>query len=248
MSATDTYYKVTDFAKLCGVTPRTLKYYEERELLKPAYIGENGYRYYSFAQMDEVSAILLFRDYGFTLDEIKSLMEQDDLHGIEQRMHMMLSIIEEQKKKLSKQEQNIRYTCMQVAQAKEHLGEPFVEYHEKQRVNFDPVTLSPEHSFIINYLTDGLRNGTCFSTDDYTVCGRYQTSEDGNFVLSGKSVCMYEMGFPRQESVQRVAETAKKLRIPTSMIYCEMVLENILPEKCLFQFFTVESVDKIKSV
>ena len=240
MSAANTYYKVTDFSRLCGVTPRALKYYEERELIKPAYIGENGYRYYSFAQMDEVSAILLFRDYGFSLDEIKTLMEQDDLKGIEQRMHMMLSIIKEQKKKLSEQEKNILYTCTQVAQAREHLGEPFVEYHEPQRVNFDPVTLSPEHSFIINYLTDGLRNGTCFSTEDHAVCGRYQTSEDGEFTLSGKSVCMYEMGFPRKESVQLVADTAKELGISTSMIYCEMVLENVVSEKCLFQYFTAE--------
>ena len=79
MSITDKLYKITDFAKMCGVTPRTLKYYEERGLLAPAQIGENSYRYYSLAQIDEVSAILLFRDYGFSLEEIRAIMEQDDL-------------------------------------------------------------------------------------------------------------------------------------------------------------------------
>ena len=34
-----------EFAKLCGVTPRTLKYYETRGLIRPALVGENGYRY-----------------------------------------------------------------------------------------------------------------------------------------------------------------------------------------------------------
>ena len=122
--------------------------------------GQNSYRYYSFSQFDEVSAILLFRDYGFSLEEIQKIMEQNDLSGVEQRMNMMLSIISEQKQKLQQQEANIRYTCTQAAQAREHLGKPFTEYHAPQRVNFDSVTLSPEHSFIINYLTDGLRNGT----------------------------------------------------------------------------------------
>lgn len=34
------YYKVNEFAKLCGVTPRTLKYYETRGLIRPALVGE----------------------------------------------------------------------------------------------------------------------------------------------------------------------------------------------------------------
>ena len=239
MQANEKLYKVTDFAKMCGVTARTLKYYEERGLLTPAQVGENGYRYYSFTQMDEVSAILLFRDYGFSLNEIKTIMEQDDLAGIEQRMNMMLSIIKEKKKKLEEQAKNIRYTCGQVSQAGKYLGVPFVEDHAAQRVNFEPVSLSPAHSFIINYLTDGLRNGTCFSAETYTVCGRYQTDPKGRILLSGRSVCLYEMGFPKQELVRKVADAAAREGIIVSMIYCEMVLENVLPEKCLFQYFTL---------
>ena len=61
--AKEKLYTVGEFAKICHVTPRTLKYYEERHLLKPAVTGDNGYRYYSLGQIDEVSAILLFRDY-----------------------------------------------------------------------------------------------------------------------------------------------------------------------------------------
>lgn len=234
------YYKINEFARLCGVTPRTLKYYEERGLLKPAYTGQNSYRYYSFSQLDEVSAILLFRDYGFSLEEIQKIMEQNDLSGVEQRMNMMLSIISEQKQKLQQQEANIRYTCTQVAQAREHLGKPFTEYHAPQRVNFDPVTLSPEHSFIINYLTDGLRNGTCFSNNTLSVCGRYQTDASGSHLLSGNSVCLYEMGFPKKEFVKKIADAAKQEGITAPLIFCEMVLENILPEKCLFQYFVTE--------
>lgn len=144
------YYKVNEFVKLCGVTPRTLKYYETHGLLRPALVGENGYRYYSLSQIDEISAILLFCDYGFSLEEIKTIMEQDDLAGIEQRMGMMLSIIKEQKRKLEQQAKNIRYTCTQVAEARRHLGEPFLQNREPQRIVFEPVALMKDQSFGIN--------------------------------------------------------------------------------------------------
>lgn len=234
------YYKVNEFAKLCGVTPRTLKYYETRDLIRPARIVENGYRYYSLSQIDEISAILLFRDYGFSLEEIKTLMDQDDLAGIEQRMGMMLSIIKEQKKKLEQQAKNIRYTCTQVAEARKHLGEPFLQNHEPQRIAFEPVALMQDHSFIINYLTDGLRNGTCFSGPDLAVNGRYQTDPAGSEILSGRGICLYEMGFPQHETVEKVYTAAKAAGLSPENVYCEMVLENVVPEKCLFQYFTSE--------
>lgn len=234
------YYKVNEFAKLCGVTPRTLKYYETRGLIRPALVGENGYRYYSISQIDEISAILLFRDYGFSLEEIKTLMDQDDLAGIEQRMGMMLSIIKEQKKKLEQQAKNIRYTCTQVAEARKHLGEPFLQTHESQRIVFEPVALMQDHSFIINYLTDGLRNGTSFGSPDLTVKGRYQTDPAGQEILSGRGICLYEMGFPQHEIVEKVYTAAKAAGLSPENVYCEMVLENIVPEKCLFQYFTAE--------
>lgn len=234
------YYKVNEFAKLCGVTPRTLKYYETRGLIRPALVGENGYRYYSLSQIDEISAILLFRDYGFSLEEIKTIMEQDDLAGIEQRMGMMLSIIKEQKRKLEQQAKNIRYTCTQVAEARKHLGEPFLQNREPQRIAFEPVALMKDQSFVINYLTDGLRNGTAFGSSDLTVKGRYQTEPSGPEILSGKGMCLYEMGFPQHETVEKVFTAARAAGLSPESVYCEMVLENVVPEKCLFQYFTAE--------
>ena len=40
-------YTIKELADLAGVTTRTLRYYDQLELLNPAEIGENGYRYYS---------------------------------------------------------------------------------------------------------------------------------------------------------------------------------------------------------
>ena len=96
------------------------------------------------------------------------------------------------------------------------------------------------HSFIINYLTDGLRNGTSFGGPDLTVKGRYQTDPAGREILSGRGICLYEMGFPQHETVEKVYTAAKAAGLSPENVYCEMVLENIVPEKCLFQYFTAE--------
>ncbi|WP_157010247.1 MerR family DNA-binding transcriptional regulator [Legionella fallonii] len=44
-------YTVKQLAKLSGVSPRTLRFYDEIDLLKPAYYGDNNYRYYREEQL-----------------------------------------------------------------------------------------------------------------------------------------------------------------------------------------------------
>lgn len=138
------------------------------------------------------------------------------------------------------QAKNIRYTCTQVAEARRHLGEPFLQNREPQRIAFEPVALMKDQSFVINYLTDGLRNGTAFGGPDLTVKGCCQTEPSGPEILSGKGMCLYEMGFPQHETVEKVFTTARAAGLSPESVYCEMVLENVVPEKCLFQYFTAE--------
>lgn len=59
-------------------------------------------------------------------------------------------------------------------------------------------------------------------------------------ISSGNSVCLYEMSFPKKEFVKKIADAAKQEGITAPLIFCEMVLENVLPEKCLFQYFVTE--------
>ena len=246
--AKEKLYTVGEFAKICHVTPRTLKYYEERHLLQPAVTGDNGYRYYSLGQIDEVSAMLLFRDYGFSLDEISSIMQQNDFEGISQRMKMLLDIIGEQKKKLELQEKNIRYTSAHIERAKRYPKKIFVDVQE---INawFEPVKIREDNTFIINYLTDGFRSGTCFSTTDLTVCGRYReevnqtiNTQKQSIRLSGKCVSLYAFGWPKKEIIAKIVTAAEKENIKPAMILCEMILENTFPDKCLFRYFAQEHI------
>lgn len=71
-------YSVQKLAKLSGVSVRTLHYYDAVELLKPAYYGNNGYRYYEEKQLLLLQQILFFKKLGISLQNIKTIIRKSD--------------------------------------------------------------------------------------------------------------------------------------------------------------------------
>ncbi|WP_419725556.1 MerR family transcriptional regulator [Terrisporobacter petrolearius] len=66
--------KISEVAKLTGITVRTLHYYDEIGLLKPSEITESGYRLYSKDSLETLQQILLFKELDFPLNEIKEII------------------------------------------------------------------------------------------------------------------------------------------------------------------------------
>lgn len=71
-------FTVSELAKLSGVSVRTLHHYDEIGLLKPAHTGENGYRYYSDAELLRLQQILLHRELGLRLGDIRLALDAPD--------------------------------------------------------------------------------------------------------------------------------------------------------------------------
>lgn len=72
---------IGEFSKICRVSAKTLRYYGEVGLLEPDAIDpENGYRYYSVGQLGRMLLISRLKSYGFSLSEIKSVL--DDPGGV----------------------------------------------------------------------------------------------------------------------------------------------------------------------
>lgn len=67
-------YTVQKLAQLAGITPRTIRFYDEIGLLKPARISSSGYRIYGQAEVNRLQQILFYRELGVGLDRIKELM------------------------------------------------------------------------------------------------------------------------------------------------------------------------------
>lgn len=71
--------KISDFAKENGVTVRLLRYYDELGLLPPAHVDvQTGYRDYSPAEAERLSAIRFYQLLGFSLEETQSLLCQPE--------------------------------------------------------------------------------------------------------------------------------------------------------------------------
>jgi DNA-binding transcriptional MerR regulator len=70
--------RIGDFSKLSRVTVKTLRYYAEVGLLKPACVDDfTGYRYYTCEQLPRLNRILALKDLGFSLGEIGQLLADD---------------------------------------------------------------------------------------------------------------------------------------------------------------------------
>ena len=67
-------YTVQKLARLAGISTRTLRYYDEIGILKPARINSSGYRIYSQAEVDLLQQILFFRELGMGLEQIKTIV------------------------------------------------------------------------------------------------------------------------------------------------------------------------------
>jgi DNA-binding transcriptional MerR regulator len=71
-------YTVNKLAKLSSISVRTLHFYDEIGLLKPAYYGENNYRYYEEEQLLMLQQILFYRELGFQLNDIQRIISSPD--------------------------------------------------------------------------------------------------------------------------------------------------------------------------
>ena len=79
----NTLYRIGMFAAMNRVTVKALRFYEEQNLLLPAYINyENGYRFYELSQIQDLHKITALKQAGFTLEEIQKLNNSCDENAV----------------------------------------------------------------------------------------------------------------------------------------------------------------------
>src|SRR5437660_6235141 len=80
-------WSIAQVARMSKVTSRTLRHYDDIGLLRPAWVGRNGYRYYERAQLLTLQRILIMRELGLGLDAIAEIIHdgRDPVEAL--RMH-----------------------------------------------------------------------------------------------------------------------------------------------------------------
>ena len=68
-------YTVKTLAELAGVTPRTLRWYDQKGLLKPRRTTEAGYRLYGPEEVDRLQSILFYKELGLELEAVRKILD-----------------------------------------------------------------------------------------------------------------------------------------------------------------------------
>ncbi|HET7036281.1 MAG TPA: MerR family transcriptional regulator [Thermomicrobiaceae bacterium] len=89
------HYRIGEFARLTGVSVRTLHHYDRIGLLRPSERGASGYRLYTEAELLRLQQVLTLRALGFELAEIGALLDQPDFNLIAS-MRIQRDILREQ--------------------------------------------------------------------------------------------------------------------------------------------------------
>lgn len=102
------FYTTGKFAAKAGVTERTLRYYDKIGLLKPKKNEENSYRLYSDDDLILLQKILLFKSLGFSLDEIRYLIH--DNNEIEKSLEVQKKLVKQKISYYTKIYDSLSYT------------------------------------------------------------------------------------------------------------------------------------------
>ena len=90
------YYSSGDFAKKAHITKKTIRYYDEHNILKPSYVNENGARFYNDEDFARLQQILFLKYLGFSLDDIKEMtLKNTDSDFMSESLHMQMGLVDE---------------------------------------------------------------------------------------------------------------------------------------------------------
>ncbi|ACD51311.1 MerR family transcriptional regulator [Clostridium botulinum] len=131
----DKYFTIGEISKLFNLPIKTLRYYDQRGLIKPAYINkENNYRYYSVEQFIVFDVIKYSKMMGMSLDEIKNLI------NINLPLENTLDLIEKQTKLLKKRinelsdiKNSMEKVHNNIADALNYDNDVFIKYNEERK-------------------------------------------------------------------------------------------------------------------
>ena len=90
-------YTTGEIAKLCGVSVRTVQYYDTRGILTPSELSEGGRRLYSEDDFKRMKIICFLRDAGISINSIGELLTEDDPRSV-------ISVLIDQQEQLLREE------------------------------------------------------------------------------------------------------------------------------------------------
>lgn len=135
-------YTIKQLAKISGVSTRTLRFYDEIGLLKPAFYGDNQYRYYQEEQLLLLQQILFFRELEFPLDKIKRILSCNDFDKIKS--------LQQQKSSLQSKAERTQTLIQTIDKTISHLRGQYKMRFEEMFEGFDPIKQQEHEKYLLD--------------------------------------------------------------------------------------------------
>lgn len=109
------YYSSGEFANKAHITKKTIRYYDEHNILKPSFVNENGARFYTDEDFARLQQILFLKYLGFSLDDIREMtMRNGDQSFLSESLQMQMGLIEERLEQMQLMKQALQEAAQAV--------------------------------------------------------------------------------------------------------------------------------------
>ena len=213
---------VNELAKISGVSVRTLHWYDEICLLKPAFIEANGYRYYEEEQLLQLQQILFFRELGFKLKDIQKVLASDDfdrLKALDTHRHL-----------LEVNANRIRQLISTIDNTISHLRGKYNMNQQDYYAGFDA-----NKPTIIHYsglVAEDLIGESVKARGNMSEADKQIVAQEGNRIYKAITECIDQKMTPRTDTVQALVEQhyqlfqrhhdmTKDVYLAYAQLYCE---------------------------
>ena len=213
---------VKELAEISGVSVRTLHWYDEIGLLKPAFYEANGYRYYEEEQLLQLQQILFFRELGFKLKDIQKILASNDfdrLKALDTHRHLLVVNADRIRQLISTVDNTISYL-----RGKYNMNEQ--EYY----AGFDA-----NKPTIVQYsgtVAEDLIGASVKTRGDMSDADKQVVAQEGNHIYKAIADCIDQNMTPRTKAVQALVEKhyqllkryhdlSKEVYLAYAQLYCE---------------------------
>lgn len=220
-------YTVKKLAKISGVSVRTLHWYDEIGLLKPAYYGDNGYRYYEEEQLLLLQQILFFRELGFHLNDIQKMLKSTDFDKV-RALYAHKQTLKESVSRTTQLIDTIDKTIL-------HLKGDHTMEDKELYAGFDMEKQKEYEQFLAKYygtVAEDLIHESKKRTKDWDKHDWENIKREGNEIYKALELCIDNGLNPRSDEVQalihkhyqlteRFYDVSKDVYTGLAQLYCE---------------------------
>lgn len=220
-------YPIGAVSKLLGVSIKTLRYYDNEGILKPAFINEQtGYRYYTYSQFQMINRIRWLQNLGLRLFDIGEILKANNIDLLLNKLDNQLKIAEEASVAAQKKVADINWYIdyFSAVNQPEPLHIPYMRKYESRYILFTEIPAGSEASAFMQL--NHLKNSPPYSELEYYLW------------------YVYVMDFDYDALSRRPQYLGMLLKEPPSF-YSPQILEmpagNYLCFKCYYRQKTVDS-------